>query len=217
MRESPRLRRLRNDAHGLEQLRTESTILDYTPLARGVVSPPEQYLVQFRGRGFWRPPGMTQVLIREFHEVEIRLGATYPRTMPDLRWRSPIFHPNISANGSVCLGGYGKNWVPGLQLAELCQMLWNMIRLENYDITSPFNREAAAWLQFQNAFPLPLDPRPIRDRVAKLAGDTSYPPIVAVPKQHLPRQSGPDVVFGETRSHTSRRPPAKSSDILYIE
>ena len=65
--------------------------------------------------------------------------------MPELAWKSPIFHPNISASGVVCLGGYGTYWVPSLALDELCSMLWDMIRYENFDETSPYNREAAAW------------------------------------------------------------------------
>ena len=98
------------------------------------------------------------MLLRDEHEVHIRLGASYPRMMPELAWKSPIFHPNISASGVVCLGGYGTYWVPSLTLDELCTMLWDMIRYENYDETSPYNREAAAWVKNQTYFRLPLDP-----------------------------------------------------------
>jgi hypothetical protein len=86
--------------------------------------------------------------------------------MPELAWKTPIFHPNISASGVVCLGGYGTYWVPSLTLDELCVMLWDMIRYENYDETSPYNRDAANWIKNQIHYRLPLDPRPLRDRKA---------------------------------------------------
>ena len=83
-----------------------------------------------------------------------------------VQWKTPIFHPNISGSGVVCLGGYGTYWVPSLNLDELCEMLWDMIRYANYDVESPYNRDAANWARMQTDFRLPLDHRPIRDRVA---------------------------------------------------
>jgi hypothetical protein len=175
MRDSPRIRRLRNDLAALEALRAESTILDFT--ATG--DPPESYVVRFAGRGAWKPNN-GEVAIRELHEVEIRLGASYPRMMPELNWKTPIFHPNISGNGAVCLGGYGAHWVPSLNLDELCEMLWDMTRYQNYDVESPYNRAAAQWARTQSSFRLPLDSRPIRDKRAGVAAsrDPSKPPVV---------------------------------------
>ncbi len=54
MRESPRLRRLRADLRAMEQLRSDSTILDFDipgPMHGG---PPETYLIRFHGEGLWR-------------------------------------------------------------------------------------------------------------------------------------------------------------------
>ncbi len=181
MRESPRLRRLRADLRAMEQLRSDSTILDFDipgPMHGG---PPETYLIRFHGEGLWRADGDTDVLIRERHEVSIQLGASYPRSMPELQWRTPIFHPNISGSGIVCLGGYGTHWVPSLNLDELCAMLWDMIRYENFDIESPYNREAAIWAKTHAGFSLPLDSRPIRDRVAGQAPTERKPPITTAP------------------------------------
>src|SRR5262249_8237172 len=91
-----------------------------------------------------------------------------PRTMPELRWLSPVYHPNISEIGLVCLGGYGTHWVPSLHLDELCVMLWDMARFHNYDIRSPYNREAALWAANQTTFAFPIDHRPLRDvRIAQ--------------------------------------------------
>lgn len=183
MRESPRIRRLRNDRKALEKLRSESTILDFD--ATGELG--DRYNVRFYGKGLWRPNGSSSVMIRELHEVRIVLGASYPRMMPELSWSSPIFHPNISASGVVCLGGFGTHWVPSLSLDELCDMLWDMIRYQNFDVESPYNREAALWAKTQTTYVLPLDGRSIRDRVASAA--TADHSKVAVP--HTPDGSGP--------------------------
>ncbi|MDX1945867.1 MAG: ubiquitin-conjugating enzyme E2 [Pirellulaceae bacterium] len=165
MPESPRLRRLRSDLAALSRLAAESSIFTFT--AHG--EPPDLYVLRFTGRGLWRAENSGEVLVHEAHEVHIRLGASYPRMMPELAWKSPIFHPNISASGVVCLGGYGTYWVPSLTLDELCSMLWDMIRYENYDETSPYNREAAGWVKNQDRFRLPIDQRPLRDRLAGFA------------------------------------------------
>jgi ubiquitin-protein ligase len=163
MAESPRVRRLRADRKALEALKAESTIFDFA--ARGEL--PDTYTLVFNGRGIWRPEQGAGVQSTQRHEVYLRLGAAYPRMMPELTWRSPIFHPNISASGVVCLGGYGTYWVPSLSLDELCTMLWDMIRYANYDPNSPYNRDAAIWAKSQDDYALPLDHRPIRDRVAQ--------------------------------------------------
>ena len=77
--------------------------------------------------------------------------------MPEIRWLTPIYHPNISEIGMVCLGGYGTHWVPSVQLDELCVMLWDMARYHNYDIRSPYNREAALWVANQTSILFPTD------------------------------------------------------------
>jgi ubiquitin-protein ligase len=155
--ESPRVRRLRSDLAALEKLKAESSVFSFKSIGR----PPQQYSVIFKGTSLARDRG--KVGVREFHEVEIKLGASYPRTMPEIRWLTPIYHPNISEIGMVCLGAYGTHWVPSLALDELCVMLWDMARFQNYDIRSPYNREAAQWAANQTTFRFPMDARHIRD------------------------------------------------------
>lgn len=169
MHESPRIRRLRNDLAALERLRDESSVLRFR--TRG--NPVQHYLIEFQGKGLARERG--KVTVREQHEVEIKLGASYPRTMPEIRWLTPIYHPNISEIGMVCLGGYGTHWVPSLNLDELCGMLWDMARFHNYDIRSPYNREAALWVANQSTFRFPIDHRPLRDLRAALGRVPSEP------------------------------------------
>jgi ubiquitin-protein ligase len=174
--ESPQTRRLRNDLVAMERLQTESSVFRFRALGK----PPQRYLIQFFGRSLFRDRG--KVAVREFHEVEIKLGASYPRTAPELRWLTPIYHPNISEIGLVCLGAYGTHWVPSLHLDELCVMLWDMARFHNYDIRSPYNRDAALWSANQTSFAFPLDPRPLRDR---------RPPAERPQPGGLPRANAP--------------------------
>jgi len=181
MHDSPRLRRLRNDLAALERLRAESSVFDF----RAQGDPPHTYRVRFRGKGLRREQGKVQVAAD--HQVEIKLGSSYPRTIPEIRWMTPIYHPNISEIGMVCLGGYGTHWVPSVQLDELCTMLWDMARYHNFDVRSPYNRDAALWAGNQTAVPFPTDPRPIRDlREAMGRIDGSPPARAGLPAADRP-------------------------------
>jgi ubiquitin-protein ligase len=157
MHQSPRIRRLHSDLAALERLRAESSVFRFSSSG----DPPQQYNVIFAGKSLWRDRGKVKVF--EQHRVEIKLGASYPRGIPEIRWLTPIFHPNISEIGMVCLGGYGTHWVPSVQLDDLCVMLWDMARYHNYDIRSPYNRESALWVSGQTNFRFPIDARPLRD------------------------------------------------------
>jgi ubiquitin-protein ligase len=230
-RESPRIRRLRTDFRNLQQLRQDSSIFDY--VAYG--NPPERYEITFMGAGLRLSDDQARVEVQMVHRVEIRLGANYPRAMPELAWRTPIFHPNISAIGMVCLGGYGQFWVPSLQLDELCCMLWDMVRFENFDVASPYNRTAADWTRTQTQYMFPLDPRGLRDRLTRAperpaagapaggsvpvvagfptAGQMPWPgPPTARPAP--PPRPGEEVVFLE---ETPPRRPPPDGDIVFID
>ena len=221
MRDTPRIRRLRTDLRALERLAKQSTILDFSASMqhRGL---PEAYLVRFRGRGLWRPEGSSEVALREHHEVGIQLGAAYPRMMPELSWKTPIFHPNISSSGIVCLGGYGTHWVPSLNLDELCTMLWDMVRYKNYDVESPYNREAALWAKTQRTYRLPLDSRPIRDQVIRSADPgpaPSQPPVVASQAVGTQSADPPEVLFLDDSDNIvdAEVVEPEDPDILFIE
>ena len=83
------------------------------------------------------------------HRVEIKLGASYPRTIPEIRWITPIYHPNISEIGMVCLGGYGTHWVPSVQLDELCNMLWDMVAVSQLRHPQPVQPGCRLWVASQ--------------------------------------------------------------------
>jgi ubiquitin-protein ligase len=175
--ESPRDRRLRADRDALRRLAEESSIL---AVARPPDGPaPERWTLTFRGRGLWRDDGGT-VAERHEHVVEVGLGPEYPRQRPDLLWVTPVFHPNVSGSGRVCLGGYSTHWAPSLRLDGLCEMLWDMLRYANFDVRSPYNLLAARWAERQPPTRFPVDRRPLRDRVAAARGPGAPAPPAAV-------------------------------------
>lgn len=165
MRKSPRQRRLESDFRGIQKLNDESNI--FTFMATG--DPPQKYRLIFQGKGIFRD-SKGDIKVTDHHECLIEFGAAYPRLVPNLAWQTPIFHPNISNNGVVCLGGYGTHWAPSLTLNELCGMLWDMIRYKNFDTESPYNREAAIWAKQQLNSAFPIDTRSIRDKISHPEG-----------------------------------------------
>lgn len=183
MYESPRDRRLRSDLRAITKLKTQSSILDF----EGFENPPQKYIVTLRGRGLMQPPNTDEVIYADFHQVEIKLGSEYPRKKPDLKWRTPIFHPNISALGQVCLGGYSTNWVPSLNLDELCEMLWDMVRYANYDVKSPYNYKAARWVERQRLYEFPTDHRTLKDKLAAglVSPDAPLPEPKVEPREEI--------------------------------
>jgi hypothetical protein len=205
MMDSPRTRRLRSDQRCLTQLKSESTIFDFI----AVGDPAEQYVLRFRGRGVYRSDGANEVLLRSEHEVLLRLGAGYPRGLPSLTWRTPIFHPNIASSGVVCLGAYGQHWAPSVTLEELVSMLWDMIRYVNFDVDSPYNREAAIWAKTVEPRRFPLDPRPLRDITAGQAG---IRPVVSAPHIGVVSATAPAAVaMNGSPTHT------RGAEVIFLD
>jgi ubiquitin-protein ligase len=101
---------------------------------------------------------MTMPQVGEEHRVRVVLPAGYPSAPPHLRWLTPIFHPNVNAEGTrVCTA----TWFPSQFLDDLCILLGRMIQYRNYNPYSHLNRDAAIWA---DAHPhlLPIDSRPLR-------------------------------------------------------
>ena len=184
MRKSPRVRRLNSDYRSVRELSNDSSIFSFE--CKG--NPPQRYRLIFQGNGLMRE-NSGRVRLVSHHEVVVELGSAYPRMVPNLAWQTPIFHPNISNNGVVCLGSYGTHWVPSLTLSEMATMLWDMIRYKNFDTESPYNREAAVWAKMQTDFQFPVDPRSIRDLVNEQARPGGEAAIDIVSAQSIPTVS----------------------------
>lgn len=73
----------------MERLKQESSMIEYEPNDKFL---PDQYFVQYRCKGLFKKdvPGFQ-------HVVHIYLPAIYPAEPPVIRFKTPIFHPNIRA------------------------------------------------------------------------------------------------------------------------
>lgn len=146
--------RLRNDHNRLRDLVNRSDLI-HIMATEG--DPPEKYLIRFTCRGVEKlSPGGIPVY-RELHEVSIYLHAEYPLKQPQLKWLTPIFHPNIHSTGAVCIGA----WWPAKTLDELLLTLGEMVQYKNLGPKDPMNSKAAAWA-LRNKHLFPIDSRPLK-------------------------------------------------------
>lgn len=106
---------------------------------------PDFYEITFRHISFKEAPihPGDKPELSDYHVVRIHLSTEYPREAPMLQWVTPIFHPNVSLDGDVCLGQLNKRYIPSLGLKRIVLLLNEMLQWRNYDFWEPFNQEAA--------------------------------------------------------------------------
>lgn len=159
---SPRISRLERDLKEMQELQAQSTILEFEVSG----SPPERYIVTFHGASLV-PNG--RIKLGKIQQAEIRLPMEYPRIRPDIKWLTPIVHPNIFS-GTVCLGKFSMEWVPSVKLTEVVEIMWDMARLA---ILNPHSAgpgggdDTRTWAQLDQQFDFPVDKRSLRDKVAR--------------------------------------------------
>ncbi|HZL89913.1 MAG TPA: ubiquitin-conjugating enzyme E2 [Pirellulaceae bacterium] len=153
--------RLKSDLAALEALRGESTILALEPAG----DPPDRYTLTFRGKGLGREGMSTDVSVIELHQVDLRMPYSYPERPPDVRWLTPIVHPNVSFSGFLNLAEIGLPWSPELTLDILCERLWDVARGAYINVEKAANYAAKNWYEQECGFELPVDIRPLRDKV----------------------------------------------------
>src|SRR5206468_7220421 len=139
--------------------------------------PPERYQVRYRIRSLrQKDDELTEV---SDHLVEILLPRNYPRTPPQCRMLTPVFHPNIAPH-AICIGDH---WSAGEALSSLVARIGEMLAYQSYNTKSPLNGEAAKWVD-QNVARLPLDAVNMHLEDNTPAGASSVPtkpPISMIP------------------------------------
>lgn len=161
MSEEQRDQRLDDELNRLKRLRTDSTIFDFEPQG----DPPAKYIITFRGQGISRSLSSNDDVEKvELHRLELRLPYSFPERPPDIRWLTPVHHPNVSFSGMVKLKDVGLPWEDDLSLDIICERLWDMARLAYYDEERATNYSARNWLAEQSDVQLPIDHRPLRDK-----------------------------------------------------
>jgi ubiquitin-protein ligase len=144
-----RLRRLRADH---ERVTATFTAHPFIRLVAAEGDPPEKYVFEIHVAGL--VPGMGEdesLRPARLHRAEVFLPLDYPRRPPFCRMLTPVFHPNIDPQ-KICIGDH---WSAGESLAHMIARIAEMICYQSYNVKSPLNARAAAWVE-QNVARLPL-------------------------------------------------------------
>lgn len=176
-------------------------------------SPPEKYQLQYVVRSLRQIGGEMKTI--DTHLVEIVLPRNYPRTPPQCRMLSPVFHPNIAPH-AICVGDH---WGAGEPLESIVVRIGEMLAYQSYNVKSPLNGDAARWVE-QNLDRIPTDTVSMlaEEEAAPptgplLAGQVSVaPPVEAAPSPAPPLPDDGGYSVGPIPSGTA--PPA-SSDPYY--
>jgi ubiquitin-protein ligase len=148
--------RLRNDYQRVLELVDRSDLI-HIDATDG--TPPDRYKIRFSCRGVESLRANGQPVLRDQHEVALYLHAEYPLKQPQLKWLTPIFHPNIHVTGAVCIGA----WWPAKTIDELLLTLGEMVQYKNFDPRDPMNSKAAQWA-LRNPQLFPIDNRELKGR-----------------------------------------------------
>jgi ubiquitin-protein ligase len=158
--------------------------------------PPERYHIEYRIRSLRQVDGEMRVI--KSHTVEILLPRNYPRTPPQCRMLTPVFHPNIAPH-AICVGDH---WSPGESLESLVCRIGEMLAYQSYNVKSPLNGEAARWVA-EHEDELPLDPVSMILDESRLA-DSISPATPPVP----PDSSKLNDAISSNRTRSAGRPTA---------
>ena len=130
--------RLRNDYQRIRDLVDRS---DFIHVVATEGEPAEKYLIRFTCRGVEKVSPGGKPVYRDTHDVSVYLHSEYPLKQPQLKWLTPMFHPNIHVTCAVCIGA----WWPAKTLDELLLTLGEMVQYKNFDPQDPMNSRAATW------------------------------------------------------------------------
>jgi len=75
-------------------------------------------------------------------ELDIDMPTRYPLEPPKFKFRTPIFHPNVSARGDICLDVLKSQWSPALSLQKVLLSLSSLLTDPNF--ADPLNDVASS-------------------------------------------------------------------------
>lgn len=192
MSQPAREKRLANDLETLRALKKRSELFDFE--CNGEL--PDRYTLVFHGKGVSRTLNpYAKIETVDLHRCNLRLPYSYPERPPDIRWLTPIFHPNVAFSGFIHLRDIGIEWQSHVTLDDICEQLWDVARLEYFELSTATNYAAKDWFEEHADFARPVDKRFLRER--------------RVP-------SGVNVVKYERRGTSMALPSVKNEDEVFF-
>ncbi|MEX2175065.1 MAG: ubiquitin-conjugating enzyme E2 [Pirellulaceae bacterium] len=168
MPEPSRDDRLQTDLAALQSLDAASTVFSLETTG----DPPDRYTITFSGKGLGRDASsQSDVALVELHRIDLRMPYAYPQSPPDIRWITPIMHPNVSFSGFVNLADIGIVWTRELPIELVVERLWDVARGEFLNHDKATNYAAKNWYEKECQFELPVDRRSLRDASASAASN----------------------------------------------
>lgn len=220
-----REQRLVAELESLRALKKTSSIFDFEATGEA----PDHYLLIFRGNGIARDTSAdADIETVNLHKVEVRLPYSFPKRPPDIRWTTPILHPNVSFSGFINVKDIGLPWTQDLGLDVVCERLWDVARLAYMNLDKASNYSAKNWFEDDCNVELPVDHRALRDTSAPAGSNViRYQRKGTSGTRVMKPEPGQEVFYiGEdtptpelpkpTRRMPIRRPPPNDDDVMYI-
>jgi hypothetical protein len=160
--------RLNADREALAALAAASSIFTFDFSG----DPPDRYTLTFRGQGLARDTSAaSDVTTVDLHQIDLRMPYSYPASPPDIRWLTPLWHPSVSFSGFVNLADVGLVWTKELPIDVVCERLWDVARGAFFNPDRAANFAAKNWFEKECSFSLPVDSRPLGDRMAAVGSN----------------------------------------------
>lgn len=106
------------------RLLTEATQMKSSPPENCSAGPDDDNLTKWKGT-ILGPKGSP--FENGIFELTIEFPNTYPFVAPVIKFKTPVYHPNINKSGSICLDILKSQWSPALSvsnvLLSICSLL----------------------------------------------------------------------------------------------
>ncbi|KAL6299802.1 hypothetical protein BKA93DRAFT_804450 [Sparassis latifolia] len=75
----------------------------------------------------------------------VDFGSNYPQSAPEVRFITPILHPNINRHGKVCHAALDRSWVVDMTMKVILQVLYGILLTPDTD--NPYNDDTGIHAQ----------------------------------------------------------------------